>query len=167
MLRIYFLQHRFNLSDPAVEEALYDSRAMRRFVSIDLGREPVDFVRDTHPGAYLFPEGILPDWMSLGPFWNIFWGLLEALICVGLIIGLSVFFRERFSTPNRWMERFDQNVYGVYIIHVFIVVGLQQAILNIALPALVKFALVTTMALFVTFVNSALIRLIPGVKRVI
>ena len=41
MLRIYFLQHWFNLSDPAVEEALYDSNAMRAFVSIDLGREPV------------------------------------------------------------------------------------------------------------------------------
>ncbi len=41
MLRIHFLQHWFNLSDPAVEEALYDSRAMRHFVGIDLGREPV------------------------------------------------------------------------------------------------------------------------------
>jgi transposase, IS5 family len=27
MLRIYFLQHWFNLSDPAAEEALYDSPA--------------------------------------------------------------------------------------------------------------------------------------------
>jgi IS5 family transposase len=34
------LQQWFNLSDPAVEEALYDSLAMRRFVGIDLGREP-------------------------------------------------------------------------------------------------------------------------------
>jgi transposase, IS5 family len=41
MLRVYFLQHWFNLSDPAVEEALYDSLAMRQFVGIDLGREPV------------------------------------------------------------------------------------------------------------------------------
>ena len=40
MLRIYFLQHWFNLSDPGVEEALYDSLAMRDFVGIDLGREP-------------------------------------------------------------------------------------------------------------------------------
>lgn len=40
MLRICFLQHWFNLSDPAVEEALYDSAAMRAFVGIDLGREP-------------------------------------------------------------------------------------------------------------------------------
>jgi IS5 family transposase len=39
MLRIYFLQLWFNLSDPAVEEALYDSEAMRRFAGIDLGQE--------------------------------------------------------------------------------------------------------------------------------
>src|SRR5450432_563503 len=39
MLRIYFLQLWFNLSDPAVEEALYDSAAMRGFVGVDLGAE--------------------------------------------------------------------------------------------------------------------------------
>ena len=41
MLRIYFLQQWFNLSDPGVEEALYDSVVMRQFVGIDLGCEPV------------------------------------------------------------------------------------------------------------------------------
>src|SRR5215472_4393767 len=41
MLRIYFVQQWFNLSDPAVEEALYDSLALRDFVGIDLGQEPV------------------------------------------------------------------------------------------------------------------------------
>ena len=41
MLRIYFLQQWFNLSDPAVEEALYDSALMRQFAGIDLGHEPV------------------------------------------------------------------------------------------------------------------------------
>ncbi|MCS6303058.1 MAG: IS5 family transposase [Nitrospira sp.] len=41
LLRLHCLQQWFTLSDPAVEEALYDSRAMRQFVSMDLGREPV------------------------------------------------------------------------------------------------------------------------------
>jgi IS5 family transposase len=41
MLRIYFLQLWFNLSDPAAEEALYDSVSMRAFVGIDLGEEAV------------------------------------------------------------------------------------------------------------------------------
>ena len=38
MVRIYFLQQCFNLSDRGLE---YDSLAMRRFVGINLGREPV------------------------------------------------------------------------------------------------------------------------------
>jgi len=41
MLRIYLLQQWFDLSDPGAEEALYESMSMRRFVGIDLGREPV------------------------------------------------------------------------------------------------------------------------------
>jgi transposase, IS5 family len=41
MLRLHLLQHWFNLSDPAAEEALYESVSMRRFVGIDLGHEPV------------------------------------------------------------------------------------------------------------------------------
>ena len=40
MLRVYFLQHWFNLSDPAVEDALYESPVLRRFAGIDLGRAP-------------------------------------------------------------------------------------------------------------------------------
>jgi len=41
MLRMYFLAQLFNLSDPAVEEALYESVSMRHFAGIDLCREPV------------------------------------------------------------------------------------------------------------------------------
>ena len=41
MLRMYCVQHWFNLADEACEEALLDSAALRRFVGIDLGRERV------------------------------------------------------------------------------------------------------------------------------
>ena len=41
MLRVYFVQQWFNLSDPGLEEALYDSVSMRRFAGIDLGEMPV------------------------------------------------------------------------------------------------------------------------------
>src|SRR5437870_13642573 len=40
MLRMYFVQHWFNLSDARVEDALYDSAVMRQFVGLDLGCEP-------------------------------------------------------------------------------------------------------------------------------
>jgi len=41
MLRMYLVQHWFNLADEACEDALLDSPALRRFVGIDLGRERV------------------------------------------------------------------------------------------------------------------------------
>ena len=41
MLRVYFLQQWFNLSDPQAEESLYDSESMRRFAGIELGETPV------------------------------------------------------------------------------------------------------------------------------
>ena len=41
MLRIYFLQHWFDLSDPAAEDALYDSESMRRFAGVELGDDAI------------------------------------------------------------------------------------------------------------------------------
>ena len=41
MLRIYFLQQWFNLSDPQAEDMVYDSEAMRRFARIELGEDDV------------------------------------------------------------------------------------------------------------------------------
>src|SRR6202451_2502431 len=36
MLRIYFMKQWFTLSDPAMEDSLYDSESMRRFAQIEL-----------------------------------------------------------------------------------------------------------------------------------
>jgi IS5 family transposase len=40
MLRTYFMQQWFNLSDPGVEEAFYESATLRRFAGVDLGAAP-------------------------------------------------------------------------------------------------------------------------------
>ncbi len=41
MLRIYFLQQWFNLSDPQAEDAIYDSESMRRFARVELSEDVV------------------------------------------------------------------------------------------------------------------------------
>ena len=41
MLRVYFLQQWFDLSDPKAEDMLYDSELMRRFARVDLGEDTV------------------------------------------------------------------------------------------------------------------------------
>jgi IS5 family transposase len=66
MLRMYFLAHWFNLADGALEEAVHDSEAMRRFIDIDLARELVPdettvckfrhLLERNHLGVRLFEE---------------------------------------------------------------------------------------------------------------
>lgn len=41
MLRIHFVQQWFDLSDPAAEDALYDSEAIRRFVGVELSDDAI------------------------------------------------------------------------------------------------------------------------------
>jgi len=41
MLRIYFVQQWFDLSDPAAEDAIYDSESIRRFVGVELSEDRV------------------------------------------------------------------------------------------------------------------------------
>jgi transposase, IS5 family len=41
MLRIYFMQNWFNLSDPQAEDSLYDSESMRRFAGVELVEDDV------------------------------------------------------------------------------------------------------------------------------
>jgi hypothetical protein len=41
MLRIYFLQQWYCLSDPGAEEALYDMESMRRFAGFDLAHDAI------------------------------------------------------------------------------------------------------------------------------
>lgn len=41
MLRVYFLQQWYSLSDEAIEDAIYDSHAMSSFAGISVGHDPV------------------------------------------------------------------------------------------------------------------------------
>lgn len=108
-------------------------------------------------------EDDLPAWLS---FWTI-WGVAEAFICVGMILGLSVLFRGVCTRPSRWLAFLDANVYGVYLVHWFLVVALQAAILDVAWSASAKFALVAAFGIVLSFALSALVRLIPGVRRAV
>src|ERR1035438_1131606 len=48
LLRTYFVQQWFNLSDPGAEEALYESSVLRSFVGVDLGVAPAPDETEIH-----------------------------------------------------------------------------------------------------------------------
>lgn len=95
------------------------------------------------------------------------WSLWEALICVGLCIGLPVFLREYASRPGALLRVLAPNAYGAYLIHIVPVVVLQQALAGSTLPPLAKFAGVVVAAVPASFLIVAAIRAIPGLRRAV
>src|SRR5438874_4765489 len=102
MLRIYFLQPWFNLSDPGVEEALYDSAVMRQFVGIDLGCEPVPDETTVCKFRHLLEEHQLGE-QILGQV-NLHLQAQGVRITTGTIVDATILHAPT-STKNREQQR--------------------------------------------------------------
>ena len=102
MLRIYFLQQWFNLSDPAVEEARYDSAVMRQFVGIDLGHEPVPDETTACKFGHLLEEHRLGE-QILGQV-NLHLQAQGVRITTGTIVDATILHAPT-STKNREQQR--------------------------------------------------------------
>jgi glucan biosynthesis protein C len=95
------------------------------------------------------------------------WDFVDSFICIAMILGLLAFFQKHFDKTGPWARRFAASAFGVYLLHMYIVVGVQFAILDFEIPALSKFALVTVVAALVTFVIIDLLRRIRWLRLVL
>src|SRR6202521_2781487 len=102
MLRIYFLQQWFNLSDPAVEESLYDSAVMRRFVGVDLGCEPAPDETTVCKFRHLLEEHHLGE-QILGRV-NLYLQAQVVRITTGTIVDATILHAPT-STKNQQQQR--------------------------------------------------------------
>ena len=76
----------------------------------------------------------------------------EAVVCVGLSVGLLVLFRETLNTePGKILSALSGAAFGAYIIHIFIVIGLQAGLASVQLTPLIKFAMVTMASTVLSF----------------
>jgi surface polysaccharide O-acyltransferase-like enzyme len=112
-------------------------------------------------GLPLLIEGGGLNWRSL------VWSSWEALICVGLCIGLPVLFREHFTRQGALLRWLSSNVYATYIVHIWPIVGLQFALAHVALPPLLKFAIVTLVGIPLSFLIGALLRRLPYATKIL
>ena len=64
-------------------------------------------------------------------------------------------------------QRLAGNVYGVYLIHVYAVIGMQAALVPLPWPAEAKFMTVWASALTLSFALTALARLVPAIRKVV
>lgn len=88
----------------------------------------------------------------------------ETVICIGLSVGLIVVARGLFRRPNRLLSAMATASYAAYILHVWIVVSLQVAIIGVALSAVAKFTVVSILGIVLSFGVAHLSRHVPGVR---
>jgi surface polysaccharide O-acyltransferase-like enzyme len=88
-------------------------------------------------------------------------------LMVGIIVFLLYYFRERFNRAGPTARSMAANVYTVYIIHQTILVALHILMLSVPIPTIVKFVIVSAIAVPVCFLLSSLIRRIPYARRVL
>ncbi len=112
----------------------------------------------------------LPRIIAKGGFtWKSFvWSSWEALICVGFCVGLPILFRDFFNrSPSRLVLKLVAAAYGAYIIHILVVVGLQTGLNDFDLSPLLKFCVVTITGIPISFSISYLLKLAPGIRKII
>jgi peptidoglycan/LPS O-acetylase OafA/YrhL len=98
---------------------------------------------------------------------DIVYPIWESLLCCGLCIGLLYWFRERLNHQNWWFKAIADGQYAAYLFHVPIIVLIQYAVANIALPPFSKFLFVTAVGVPLTFLLASWIRRPAPVRRVL
>lgn len=119
----------------------------------------------TLAGNQLFPTRLITgggwDWRSL------VWSTWEATICVGLCIGLLVFFRERVNKQGKWGRILSASAYTVYLIHPLVIIPIQFLVAPVLIPPLLKFLLVVLIGIPLCFLIGHYIRKLPFVRLVL
>ena len=106
-------------------------------------------------------SAILGGW-NLPAFAYAFW---ESFFCVTIIIGLIGIFRTKFNTQNSLQKFLSANAFGAYVFHPIIVVTTSVLLKNVDIPLILKFTLVATITVPITFVLTSLIRRIQILQK--
>ena len=95
---------------------------------------------------YRFWPGRTVGWFATGGLnpGNLALSVLESVVCVTLGLGLLWGFRERLNREWRVTQAFSVDAYGVYLVHLPLVVLAHHLLLPLPAGPLVKFALATT-----------------------
>jgi peptidoglycan/LPS O-acetylase OafA/YrhL len=105
-----------------------------------------------------------------GP-WNAFvsewFGIYESLMCVFISFGLIWLFREFISTTSRFWQWCAAQSYGAYVFHLLLMIALQNAVDGIWMGAFGKFLFIGIVTTILSFGLTWIVRMIPGVKRVL
>ena len=103
--------------------------------------------------------------------WNDFvwqwFGIYESLMCIFISFGLLWMFRKKVNMSNKDLSWLSAQSYGAYIVHLPLMILIQYLFDEVWMGAFGKFMFVGVVTTLLSFALTWLLRLIPGVKRII
>lgn len=94
--------------------------------------------------------------------------LWESFFCVGICLGLIVFFREHFNTQGKFTKFMSDNYFSVYVFHPVILILVTQALRDFAWHPLIKSIIAIVISVPLCFLASQLVlRRILLLKKVL
>jgi surface polysaccharide O-acyltransferase-like enzyme len=104
--------------------------------------------------------------LNIGTAWFIF-DFFFVFSCLTSCLAFLAFFRKKMRSPVKVWTNFSSNAFGIYLLHYLPVTWLQYALLKCILPASLKFLIVFTLSLLVSWLIIHLIRKFRIVNQII
>jgi surface polysaccharide O-acyltransferase-like enzyme len=102
-----------------------------------------------------------------GLYWqSAAYALWEELLGVGICLGFIVIFRDKFNFQGKLTKFLSQNAFGVYVFHAPILISISLLLKSFYLQPLLKFILVASLTLLVSFVFSNSVRKLHGLRKI-
>lgn len=95
------------------------------------------------------------------------YAIWEPFVCFGIILALLVRYRTRYNKTSAFRSWLSKHAYTVFIIHPPVIVGWTMAFHGLPLPPIMKWVLVSGLALVTCFAAAGLIRSVPGTQKVL
>lgn len=105
---------------------------------------------------------LVQPWLVPMPSWA--WLAEEAVIGIGLGVGLLVLSRALLDRPSAMFSTLARDAFGVYLIHAFLVVGLQLALEATSVGGWARFAAASVLGLLLSFAIVRGLRRAPLVR---
>lgn len=106
-----------------------------------------------------------------GGWWDAFvwqwFGIYESLLCIFISFGLLWLFRNYCNRSSYLLSWFAVQSYGVYVVHLLLMIGLQYTFDAVWMGAFGKFLFIGVFTTIESYLLAWLLRLIPGMKKIL
>ncbi len=94
--------------------------------------------------------------------------LWEALVCLGMSIGLLSLYRHRFNHQAAWSRYLSDNAFAVYLFHPPVLIAIAIALHSLSAPAVIKDLLLSLGACIATYALAGLVfRRLPLLRKIL